>query len=121
MDRMTATEVMLKAAHLIRTQLTCKGIVGAALYDCALAEACMQYPPSIARTTVKFRVHGLMRMHLLGDPGTGNLPGKLNSMEPQAIVDALIEAAGQLNQLRLESWNPSAGRNVPHWSETDED
>lgn len=118
---MTASEILIKAAHIIRTQLACDGIVGEALYHCGLSEATAHVPPSIYRAASKFKCHALMRQHLLGDPGPGDLSGKLNSMTPQAIVDALVDAAGQANVMKLEGFDPSAARKVPHWSNTDED
>jgi hypothetical protein len=118
---MTASDILIKAAHLIRTQLACDGIVGEALYHCGLTEATAHEPPSVTRATIKFRCHALMRQFLLGDPGPGDLSGKLNSMTAQAIVDAMVEAAGELNTLRLEGFDPSAARKVPHWSNIDED
>lgn len=117
---MTAVDLLKKAATVIRLQLACMGIQGQALYDCAISEAAMDVPASIGRASSKFRAHALMRQHLLGDPGPGDLSGKLNSMTAEAIAQACEDAASSRNVDKLEGFDPSAARNPKHWSDNDD-
>lgn len=118
---MTATDLLLKAATAIRLQLACLGIQGQALYDCAISEAAANAPASVYRAASKFRAHALMRQHLLGDPGPGDLSAKLNSMTTEEIARACEDAASPLNVDKLNGFDPSAARRNPkHWSEGDD-
>lgn len=117
---MTASEMLLKAATVIRTQLACQGIQGEALYVCAVSEAALNEPNRLARATTKFVVHALVRLALTGDPGPC-LMGQLDKMTPEAIAD-LCDLAGSPAMLdKLHGFDPSAARRNPkHWSEGDD-